>query len=164
MVDSLRAVFNWFDSNYYKKLDFFDMSVFSKKSLIVKAELHPLLQMVLDEAIESPPFDFGLHEGQRSLERQKALYDEGKSQIDGISCRGYHNYKPSLAFDFHCAIRGHTWDPIHLEKIARHIQAVAKRRFNMSLQWGGDWKRFKDYPHLQMSKSFKDKAEQLELY
>ena len=149
------------------------MFKFGAKSLEILNGLHPLLKMVLEEAIETAPFDFGLHEGQRSIERQKELFDKGKSLIDGINSRGYHNYKPALAVDFHCSIKGNTWDnereevdgdPAYLEEIARHIQAIAKRRFNIKLVWGGDWKKFKDAPHIQLPKPFKDKAEELKLY
>lgn len=140
------------------------MSKFGKRSNSIKAGLHYLLQNILDEAIKNPPHDFGLHQGQRSIKLQYQYYLDKKSKIDGITKRGYHNYTPALAFDFHCSTKGHTWDFKYLEKIARHIQKVALDKFQIKLVWGGDWKKFKDGPHIQLPYSFKQKAEKEKSY
>ena len=34
-------------------------------------------------------------------------------------------------------------------KVANHIKAIAKEQ-NIKLEWGGDWKSFKDYPHIEL--------------
>ena len=149
------------------------MSKFGKRSQRVKNELHPVLIKILDKAILSPPWDFGLHEGHRSVEVQMEYYLAHKSTIDGKTRRGYHNYKPALAFDFHCSLKGNTWDnekkevdgdPAYLEEIARHIQDVAEDEFGISLTWGGDWNTFKDAPHLQLPYHYRKNAELNLLY
>ncbi len=62
---------------------------------------HEDLQKILQLAITRSRIDFGISEGHRSLARQKQLFDEGKSQIDGIKKKGKHNFKPSLAADIY---------------------------------------------------------------
>jgi len=149
------------------------MPVYGKRSTEIKQGLHHLLIAILDEAIKDPPYDFGLHDGHRSLEKQLEYFKAKKSTIDGINRRGYHNYLPALAFDFHCSVKGNTWDnekkevdgdPAYLEEIARHIQEVAKKLVDIKLVWGGDWINFVDAPHIQMPFKFKYMAEKKKLY
>ena len=140
------------------------MPIYGKRSKEIKKGLHPLLIAILDEAIINPPYDFGLHDGHRSIQKQYEYFKARKSTIDGINKRGYHNYKPALAFDFHCSVKGNTWDPVYLEEIARHIQKVARESFNVKLVWGGDWITFVDAPHIQMPFKFKFMAEKKKLY
>ena len=62
--------------------------------------LHPDLQKIIDMALKVSQVDFTIIEGERTVERQQKLFNEGKSKIDGINKKGKHNYSPSLAFDF----------------------------------------------------------------
>jgi len=150
---------------------------FSRRSLKVKEELHPVLQKILDRSLETSPWDWGLHDGYRSVERQYQYYQQGRSNpgkivtwIDGITKRGYHNYKPALAFDFHISSKGNTWDvetrdgdPAYMIEVAEHILRVAKEEFGVDLVWGGTW-RTPDYPHIQLPQSFKKFAESERLF
>lgn len=147
---------------------------FGKRSLSILEQLHPVLQKVLLEAIATSPYDFGLHSGYRSPGEQNALYQQGRTKpgrkvtwIDGISRKSYHNYNPALAFDFHCSIKGNTWDnekkevdgdPAYLEEIARHILKVGLDQ-GVALEWGGDWKKTKDAPHIQLPISYVKEAQ-----
>ncbi len=67
---------------------------FGERSAANLATAHKDLQIVMTTAIKSSMVDFGISEGHRSLERQKELFDEGKSRIDGITKKGKHNYNP----------------------------------------------------------------------
>ena len=149
------------------------MARFGKRSNRTKAGLHYILQEILNEAIKTTTHDFGLHEGQRPLAKQYQYFLDGKSHIDGYTRRGYHNYTPALAFDFHCSVTGNTWDnkreevdgdPAYLEEIARHIQKIARDKFGIKLQWGGDWRTLKDGPHLQLPGRYRKEAEFKKLY
>jgi peptidoglycan L-alanyl-D-glutamate endopeptidase CwlK len=148
---------------------------FGRRSLEIINGLHPDLQKVLLEAITSSPWDFGLHSGYRSPEEQYELYQQGRTKpgnkvtwIDGVSRKSYHNYNPALAFDFHCSVKGNTWDntkkevdgdPAYLEEIARHIVKVAKDKFDIELKWGGDWKKTPDAPHIQLPNKYVKEAQ-----
>jgi len=139
------------------------MYYFSKNSKAKIAELHPLLQRILYRAIEDSPFDFGVHQGHRSIEDQKKAYDKGLSKIDGIHRRGYHNYKPALAFDYHVA-GPDIWDKEKLKAVADHIKKIGKEEFNVELTWGGEWKHLHDWDHIQLPYQFRKEAEEKKLY
>ncbi|GAF68680.1 unnamed protein product, partial [marine sediment metagenome] len=116
------------------------------------------------------PVDFGISEGHRSLERQKELYDQGKSKIDGINKKGKHNYSPSLAIDlyaYHPDIEVRkklAYDVPTLCIIAGVIiscadELKAKGDIKHSIRWGGNWdndgvilydQSFDDLPHFEL--------------
>ena len=52
----------------------------SKKSQAKLEGVHPDLQKLVRDAIGLATIDFGISEGLRSRERQKELFDDGKSQ------------------------------------------------------------------------------------
>jgi len=139
------------------------MYYFSKRSKEKINELHPLLQKILFRSIEDSPEDFGIHEGHRPIEKQHEAFEKGLSQIDGINKRGYHNYKPALAFDFH-ATGPNIWDEKKLKIVADHILKVAKDEFGTKLTWGGVWKTIHDFDHIQLPYCYKKEAEKDKLY
>ena len=126
---------------------------------------HEDLQKIVLTAIELSPIDFGVAEGHRTVERQKELFDEGKSKIDGITKKGKHNSYPSHAFDFYAYVNGKaTWEPQHLCVIAGIIMATATMLYIQGdiehrLRWGGNWdgdgeiisdQNFIDLPHFEL--------------
>lgn len=120
---------------------------------------HEDLQKVLESAIALSPIDFGIAEGHRTIERQKQLFDEGKSKIDGITKKGKHNYSPSLAVDVYAFVNGKaSWDAKELCLIAGVILSVAAN-YGIKLRWGGNWdndgqiisdQNFIDLPHFEL--------------
>lgn len=137
---------------------------FGSRSTRIKRQLHPIFQKILDRAIVTSQDDFGLHCGYRDIEQQHEEYLKGTSHIDGYTLRGYHNYKPALAVDFHSAKGNDAWNDVVLERIARHIQHIALSEFDIKLVWGGDWRTIHDGPHIQMPGKFRKEAEELKLY
>ena len=136
----------------------------SEKNL---ATCHEDLQKIHREAIKTSKVDYGISEGHRSLERQKELFDEGKSRIDGISKKGKHNYFPSQATDVYAYVSGRkdlAFDKVHLAYIAGHIMETARRLYETGeikhqLRWGGNWdgdgtllvdQSLKDMPHFEL--------------
>ena len=84
----------------------------------------------------------------RSRVDQASSYAQGRTAPGKIVTnakpgQSLHNYYPSLAFDL-AFKRGKEliWDPPFFQKFAE----IAKP---LGLEWGGDWKSFKDYPHFQ---------------
>ncbi len=131
---------------------------------------HPYLQAILELAIQRSPVDFGVSEGYRSLARQKELFLQGKSKIDGVRRKGKHNHKPSLAVDVYayCANndvrRKIAYDRVHLAAIAGVIVSCARELkekgiIDCDIRWGADWnsngvidydQSFDDYPHFEL--------------
>jgi len=98
---------------------------------------------------------FPRHCGKRTAEEQKKLFLKKRSKCDGTKKVSYH--QSGRAFDFAVLDdEGNpTWSKEYYYKykaVARHFQKVARRRFNTVLEWGGDWKSWKDRPHLQLPK------------
>jgi len=146
------------------------MHKFGKNSLNKLSTCHVDLQKILSLAISRSLLDFGISEGHRSLERQKMLFDEGKSTIDGISRFGKHNYTPSMAADLYIyhpdnEIRKKIiYDKIHLAYIMGIIASCAselleKGKIFHRIRWGGNWdsdgllvidQKFQDLPHIEL--------------
>lgn len=145
---------------------------FGKGSTYKLNTCHVDLIKIMKLAITRSRVDFGVSEGNRSLLRQKQLFDEGKSKIDGISKKGKHNYIPSLAADIYIyhpdlnTRRKLLYDKIHLSYVAGIIQASAeeladKGEVNHKIRWGANWsmdgvidydQSFDDYPHFELVK------------
>ena len=113
--------------------------------------VNPLLVDIVREGIKDSPFDFGIPRegGYRSAEDQHVLFLKGASKCDGYKNKSYH--QTGNAFDIYGYVDGKaTWNVLILTEIARHLQKVAKDCFNVSLEWGGDWRNFSDKPHFQI--------------
>ena len=121
---------------------------FSEKSLEKLSTVHKDLQMVFKEAITASPHDFSITEGLRSHERQKMLYEAGKSKtMNSRHLKGF-------AVDIAVFVDGKlTWDFAKYAEVAEHVKAVAKL-CDIPLVWGGDWELFKDGPHFELDRKY----------
>ncbi|MDL5143945.1 M15 family metallopeptidase [Bacillus atrophaeus] len=122
--------------------------------------LHPIVKHnteILKAAAEKKGISIVITEGFRSIEEQNELYKQGRSKKGNIVTyakggESYHNY--GLAIDFALQQKNGSllWD-IEYDGNRNgtsdwlEVVAIAKK---LGFEWGGDWKRFKDYPHLQM--------------
>lgn len=90
-------------------------------------------------------------DGLRTNAQQQALYDQGRSTPGNIVTyakpgTSYHNY--GLAIDFFLV----TEDGQHrLWTVNNDWLEVAKIGKSLGFEWGGDWSKFKDYPHFQLT-------------
>lgn len=127
---------------------------FSKTSKSRLRTCHPDLKLIMECALAFSEIDFGIAEGHRSVERQKKLFAEGKSQLDGVRKKSKHNLKPSMAVDIYAWVDGEaSWEPEHLSRIAKTVKFVAVQlggKVSHSLRWGGDWQSFVDMPHFEL--------------
>lgn len=41
------------------------------------------------------------------------------------------------------------YDKEKLAEVAKHILEIARKQ-KITLEWGGNWKKFKDYPHFEL--------------
>lgn len=116
----------------------------SKKSRDRLAGVHPDLVKVVERAIEITEIDFAVLEGVRSKTRQEQLVKAGASQ----TMRSRH--LTGHAVDLGALVSGTVrWDwPLYF-KVADAMKKAAAE-LSIPLEWGGDWKRFKDGPHFQL--------------
>nr|WP_320711555.1 MULTISPECIES: M15 family metallopeptidase [Enterobacter] len=117
---------------------------FSQRSETKLVGVHPDLLKVVRRALELSPVDFGITEGLRTIERQKQLVAEGKSQtmnsrhITGHAVDVYAYPTPAGS-----------WDMTYYRQIADAFKA-ASIELKIPVEWGGDWKSLKDGPHMQL--------------
>ena len=104
--------------------------------------VHPDLVAVVRKAIEISEQDFTVLEGLRSIERQKELVASGKSTT--MNSRHLTGH----AVDISPWPISWNWD--YFYPIAEAMKEAAKE-LNVDIEWGGDWKRFPDGPHFQLS-------------
>lgn len=131
-----------------------------KKDVPLPTELHPKVSdaknLLITQAAEKD-IEIVITDGHRTKEEQDALYERGRSiegqvvtNVEGGS--SYHNY--GLAIDFALKLDDGdvVWD---MERDDNEngksdwmeVVTIAK---DLGFDWGGDWRNFKDYPHLQM--------------
>lgn len=117
----------------------------SKKSLSKLEGVHPDLVKVVKRAIELTECDFTITEGLRSKARQAQLLKEKKTTTS--NSRHLTGHAVDLAAWVDNSI---SWDWKYYHQIADAMKQAAKE-LNVSIQWGGDWKSFKDGPHFELT-------------
>ncbi len=138
------------------------MFSFGDKSSSILATADERLQRVAKRALSFEVMDFSIIEAHRSVERQKELFDQGKSQIDGENKKGMHNYDPSLAIDilpYPAEINGvNVWNDKQRFCVLAGLMFAAASLEGVKLRWGGDWdgdgnnadSTFDDLPHFEI--------------
>ena len=108
--------------------------------------VHPDLCRVTVLASELSPLDFVITEGLRSVARQRALVEAGASQTFNSRHLSGH------AVDFAPVIGGQvTWKWPSFKVIARAFKE-ASQELGIPIIWGGDWRDFKDGPHIELDR------------
>lgn len=126
------------------------MFTLSKKSKQRREGVDPRLIEISDLAIQITVIDFGhpADAGKRTAERQNELYLDGKSKADGYDKLSRH--QSGKALDFYAFVDGKdSWDTEHLAMVAAAFLQAASI-LGYKLKWGGLWKSFKDYPHVEL--------------
>ena len=120
------------------------MFVLSKKSLDRLTGVHPDLVRVVKRAIEITTVDFAVLEGVRSKARQEQLVKAGASQT--MNSRHLTGHAVDLGAYVSGSVR---WDWPLYHKIADAVKQAAAE-LGVPIEWGGDWRTFKDGPHFQL--------------
>lgn len=118
-------------------------------SILRLQQVHPDLVKVVERAIVVSSIDFTVLEGARTKERQAELLAAGATTtLNSRHIPGADGF--ARAVDLGALVGGKVrWDwPLYF-KIADAMKAAAKE-LNIPLEWGGDWKKFKDGPHFQL--------------
>jgi peptidoglycan L-alanyl-D-glutamate endopeptidase CwlK len=106
--------------------------------------VHQDLVRVVLRAAELTEVDFVVTEGVRTLARQKQLVAAGASK----TLRSRH--LTGHAVDLAAVVGGQVrWDWPLYHKLADAMKRAAAE-LGVPLEWGGDWRTFKDGPHFQL--------------
>jgi peptidoglycan LD-endopeptidase CwlK len=118
------------------------------------ANVHPTLKAKAIELIKrahAQGINVLITQGYRSIAEQNELYAQGRTKPGKVvtNARGgysYHNF--GLAFDvvIQNADGSLCWNTD--DKRWKTVGAIGK---SLGLEWGGDWRKFPDYPHFQLT-------------
>ena len=117
----------------------------SERSIRKLEGVHPDLVKVVKRAIDITEVDFAVTEGLRTKKRQEELVKLGASKT--MKSRHLTGHAVDLAAVIGSEIR---WDWPLYYKIAEAIKKSANE-LKVPIEWGGDWKSFKDGPHFQLT-------------
>jgi peptidoglycan LD-endopeptidase CwlK len=121
--------------------------ILGQRSLSRLDGVHPDLVRVVKKAAAMSPLDFTVLEGLRTLDRQKQLIAAGASSLkDPTRSRHVTGHAVDLAPMIGGTVR---WDWPLYHQLAAVVKDAAKAE-NVPIQWGGDWRTFKDGPHWEL--------------
>lgn len=107
--------------------------------------VHPDLVKVVQRAIQITSQDFTVIEGLRDIKRQEELFRRGATQT--MNSRHLTGH----AVDITPWVNGETsWDWKYYPEVAKAMKQAAQE-LKVDLEWGGNWKNFKDGPHYQLT-------------
>lgn len=106
--------------------------------------VHPDLVKVVERAIQITTVDFTVLEGLRDPQRQKKLVESGASQT--LNSRHITGHAVDLGAWVDDQVDW-SWPLYH--QIAAAMKEAAKQ-VSVPIEWGGDWRTFKDGPHFQL--------------
>lgn len=114
------------------------------KSISKLVGVHPDLVKVVKRAIQITDIDFTVIEGMRTVARQRQLVAKGASKT--MNSRHLTGHAVDIVPMQDGKI---SWDWPLYYKIAKVMKKAAKD-VDVTIEWGGDWKSFKDGPHWQL--------------
>ena len=126
--------------------------ILGPRSLSRLEGVHPDLVRVVKKAAALSDLDFTVLEGLRTVERQKQLVAQGASKT--MNSRHITGHAVDLAPMIAGEVR---WDWPLYHKLAKIIKSAAADE-KVPLQWGGDWRAFKDGPHWELPWTFYPKG------
>lgn len=118
--------------------------VLGQRSLSRLQGVHPDLVRVIMKAAAMSSLDFTVLEGLRTLDRQRQLMAAGATRT--MNSRHLTGHAVDIAPMIGGTIR---WDWPLFHQLAPVVKAAAKAE-NVPVQWGGDWRTFKDGPHWEL--------------
>ena len=130
----------------------------SQCSLSRLVGVHPDLVEVVKLTIQRTAVDFTVIEGVRTPERQLELVAQGASQTQNsyhIKQADGYGHAVDLAPLVGGAIPWNDWATFR--GLADAVKACAAE-LGVPVEWGGDWKSFKDGPHFQIPRDWKGRT------
>ncbi len=142
---SQKAYNSWRKSKYGDTLKLIDIKGASRLEGV-----HPDLVKMVQRAAQITEQPFVVLEGVRTVERQRRLYAKGASKtMNSRHIPGKNGYGHAVdlgALDEYGQV---SWSWPLYYKIADAMKQAAKE-LDIPVEWGGDWRKFKDGPHYQL--------------
>jgi len=110
--------------------------------------VHPDLVRIVKKAAAISDLDFTVLEGLRTIDRQKQLFAQKATKT--MNSRHLTGHAVDLAPMIGGEI---SWDWPMYHRLAKTIKAAAAVE-RLPIQWGGDWRTFKDGPHWELPWKF----------
>jgi len=123
------------------------MRKYSQRSLNNLRGIHPDLRCVIDQALQDSPLDFVVIEGLRTVDRQKQLVAQGASRT--MNSRHITGHAVDL---MPIGPSGPAFDWPLYDQLGPAVKLAADK-LGVALDWGGDWKSFRDGPHFELDRS-----------
>jgi peptidoglycan L-alanyl-D-glutamate endopeptidase CwlK len=119
---------------------------FSARS-ISNLDVHGDLKRVALRALELSPVDFIVVDGGRTIAEQRHYVLTGKSKTMKSRHLG------GFALDFVAWVDGKiSYKHEHMKAVADAFKSAGKQLLGEGrIEWGGDWRKFVDKPHIQLS-------------
>lgn len=134
----------------------------SRRSEARLVGVHPDLVAVVRRAIQITPVDFGVLDGVRTPERQKKLFDEGRSlTLNSRHLTGHAVDLFAWVLNERTGKHEASWASEHYKDIAGAMFEAAEHMWQwvgqnwtysngIPLRWGGHWRTFKDLGHFEL--------------
>ena len=126
------------------------------------ATLEPLVQPLFREILHignqvamQQGCTYVMISGNRTWKEQDKLYAKGRTAPGNIVTNargGFSNHNYAIAGDYGVFRSGKyldSTDPAEAIAIHKLVAAQVLTKFGTEIEWGGNWKSFKDYPHFQ---------------
>lgn len=123
------------------------MRKYSQRSLNSLRGIHPDLRRVIDRALQDSPLDFVVIEGLRTEERQRQLVASGASRT--MNSRHLTGHAVDL---MPIGPNGPAFDWPLYDRLGPAVKQAAEKE-GVALDWGGDWKSFRDGPHFELDRA-----------
>lgn len=115
-----------------------------QRSLSRLEGVHPDIVKLVKRAAAISDLDFTVLEGLRTKERQKQLLAKGATRT--MKSRHLTGHAVDLGVMVDGEVR---WDWPLYHKLAKVVKQAANDS-GVPIEWGGDWRTFKDGPHWQL--------------
>lgn len=119
--------------------------------------IHPELARRVEKVIEAVAkrgFKVKVVQGLRTIAEQNSLYAQGRTKKGKIVTKAPGGFSPH---NYGCAVDLALVDPVKENGILTHFPdrspvwaIIGEEGKRQGLEWGGDWKKFKDRPHLEV--------------
>ena len=97
-------------------------------------------------------YEYKAISGNRSWDEQAKLYAQGRTSPGKIITNakpGYSNHNFGIAVDMGVFKNGKYLDENNPDEAESFHRIAAKTAEKYNIEWGGNWKTFKDYPHFE---------------